>query len=181
MYTAAHLSEISSASGHPAMAWIILSRHVGPLQDISQIYMCIDQTTSAMLNSPLSLLSDELLERIVDEVAGDDDFLEVRWLKRLSIVHRAFTTLRQSRLSGELRLYGSKSDMTTTLKRAHETLNLKHLPISFVRRIRLDVNRQRNISWLFQDKHFISLVRTLSKVPHPPLHIQIYGYNSMTG
>ena len=134
-----------------------------------------------MLNPPLSNLSSELLGLIVEELADDTDYESARWLKRLSIVDRVFTPLCQSHIFKELILSGSKSEMAKQLSRAYDILKTKQAsPVSLVRRIRLDLEEQKNVSWLAQDRNLLSLMQMLSKAPLPPSQLEIYGRDTPT-
>lgn len=134
-----------------------------------------------MLSPPLSHLSCELLARVVEHLADDTDNRAAKRLKRLSVVDRAFTLICQSHLFQVLELDGNKSRMTKTLQTVHEILKSKESPaISFVRRIRLGLDHQKDPSWLFQDSTFLSLMAILSKAPRPPYELQILYWNGST-
>jgi hypothetical protein len=78
-------------------------------------------------------------------------------------------------------LDGTKSEMTKTVKRVHGILKTKESSsVSFVRRIRLNLDEQRDPSWLFQDRTFISLMQTLSKAPRPPYQLAIFDWKAST-
>ncbi|KAJ3520152.1 hypothetical protein NMY22_g12876 [Coprinellus aureogranulatus] len=132
-----------------------------------------------MLNPPLANLSNELLALIVEHVADDTDSGAEKRLKRLSVVDRTFTLLCQSHLFKELRLKGVKSNMIKTLKRAYDILKRKDpASFSFVRKIRFEFSKQKDLSWLFQDRTFTSLMEILSRAPRPPYRIKIFDWNA---
>jgi hypothetical protein len=132
-----------------------------------------------MLNPPLAKLPPELLALIVEQLASRAEDPRAENLKRLSVVDRAFTLLCQSHLFKDLNLSGDKAKMTRTMENAYAILERKvSSGISFVRQIRLDLDRQKDPSWLFQDQTFLSLMGVLSKAPRPPYELDIMNWNA---
>ena len=128
-----------------------------------------------MLNPPLSLLSDDLLNYIVDHVAelptSNSD------LFNLSITDRAFTRSCQAYIFEDLYLgYGSgtSNSISKKLTKIRNILNDKPLFINRVRAIHLNVIRQRN-KWLFNDPNFITIIQLLAKSLMPPHKLHLTG------
>ena len=128
-----------------------------------------------MLNPPLSLLSDDLLNYIVDHVA-ELPFSDSN-LYNLSVTDRAFTRFCQAYIFKDLYLgYGSGTNNSITKKLAKIRNILDDEP-SFANRVRtvhLTVIRQRN-KWLFDDPTFITIIQLLAKSLMPPHKLHLRG------
>ena len=128
-----------------------------------------------MLNPPLSLLSDDLLDYIVDHVArlsfSNDN------LYNLSITDRAFTRSCQAYIFKDLRLgygYGTESAISWHLGTITNILNDEPSFANRVRTIRLIVVHRQN-KWLFNDPNFITIFQLLAKSPMPPHRLKLAG------
>lgn len=132
-----------------------------------------------MLNPPLSNLSHELLALVVEDLADDFDYFAPKHLKRLSVADRAITAMCQAHLFKKLVVDGSNKHMIKSLQTAHDILKARESSsVSFVRCICIMLDEQRDVTWLFQDKTFISLMRVLSKAPRPPYELELFSKNS---
>ena len=128
-----------------------------------------------MLNPPLSLLSDDLLNYIVDHVAqlpySDSDLLN------LSITDRAFTRSCQAYIFKDLRLvynYGTKDLFSGHLAKIRNILNDKPSFAHRVRAVHLTVSVKQN-KWLFNDPDFNAITQLLAKSLMPPHKFRIAG------
>ena len=120
-----------------------------------------------MLNPPLSLLSDELLNLIVDHVAevpcSDSD------LYNLSITDRAFTRFCQAYIFKALRLGSSRK-----LAKTRKILNNEPSFANRVREIHINVIGRRK-KWLWNDPTFVTIIQLLAKSLMPPHKLHITG------
>ena len=121
-----------------------------------------------MLNPPLSLLSDYLLNYIVDHLA------EIPYsysdLRNLSITDRAFTWFCQTHLFKVLTLgyyTGTYDIISKKLAKIGNILNDKPSFANQVRAVDLSVAHRRN-KWLFNDPTFITILKlSLNPNCHP--------------
>ena len=123
-----------------------------------------------MLNPPLSLLSDDLLDYIVEQVAKLT--LPDEYLKYLSLADRAFTQSCQKYIFRELKL-GDRKKIYKRLKKVKKILDDKPSFVNRVRMINLDLLWEENIS-VFKNPNFISIFQLFAKSPIRPheLHLR---------
>ena len=132
-----------------------------------------------MLNPPLSLLSDDLINLIVDHVAEvPRSSSDISDLYNLSITDRAFTRSCQAYIFKVLRLgYNSGTNNSISEKLAKIRNILKDEP-SFanqVREIHLTVDDKQN-KWLFNDPTFITIIQLFAKSLLPPHKLYLTGF-----
>ena len=124
-----------------------------------------------MLNPPLSLLSDDLLVSIVEQLAklpfSDDD------LNNLSLTDRAFTQSCQKYTFRKLVL-GNGRNVSRQLKKVNKFLNNKPSFANRVRMVQLHISRQENAS-LFKNANFTSILQLFAKSPMPPHEFHLSG------
>ena len=124
-----------------------------------------------MLNPPLSLLSDDLLVSIVEQLAklpfSDDD------LNNLSLTDRAFTQSCQKYTFQKLVL-GNGRNVSRQLKKVNKFLNNKPSFANRVRMVQLHISRQENAS-LFKNANFTSILQLFAKSPMPPHEFHLSG------
>ena len=130
-----------------------------------------------MLNPPLSLLSNDLLSQIVEHIAIDLPF-EMKSLKNLSIVDRAFTGFCQAYIFKELQLgtvkSGTKNRISKQLAKIGKILDKEPSFANRVRKVHLMISHKAN-TWLFKDPTFINIVHLLGKSPIPPHTLDLSG------
>jgi hypothetical protein len=128
-----------------------------------------------MLNPPLSLLSDELLDSIVDHVAELP--LNDEILYNLSLADRAFTQSCQKYIFRSFQV-SNTSKISKKLKRAKKILDNTPSFANQVRTVQLAISRDES-AWLFNDPTFTSVLQLLANSPMPPheLHFggQVFG------
>ena len=117
-----------------------------------------------MLNPPLSLLSDDVLAYIVEEVAKHPFAGEI--LNNLSRADRAFTQSCQKYIFRTLILGNRRKLRVSEVKKF-----LDNKP-SFANQVRMVRLEQLGIS-LFKDPNFISILQLLAKLPMPPHELQL--------
>jgi hypothetical protein len=134
---------------------------------------CISFTLN-MLNLPLSLLSDDLLASIVEQLTKfpflDED------LKNLSLADRAFTESCQKYIFRELKL-GDGREISKQLTGVKKFLEDKPLFAKRVRVVQLRISSKNNAS-LFKDPNFTSILQLLSKLPVLPHELHFVGGRS---
>ena len=103
-----------------------------------------------MLNPPLSLLSDDLLASIVEQLTKFP-FLD-KDLKILSLADRAFTQSCQKHIFRELKLGGRRNDISKHLTKVKEFFDNKPSLANRVRVIELGIPKSREeCALLFKD------------------------------
>jgi hypothetical protein len=122
-----------------------------------------------MLNPPLSLLSVELLDYIVEHVA-ELPFKD-EMLYNLSLADRAFTQSCQKYI---FRSFKINLKIPKKLKRAKKILDDKPSFANQVRTVHLAVSREES-AWLFNDPTFVSILQLLAKSPVPPHELHFGG------
>ena len=129
-----------------------------------------------MLSPPLSLLSDDLLNYIVDHVA------KLRrsnlYLQYLSITDRAFTRFCQAHLFKDLYLgyeSGTNKSISKKLAKIRNILNDEPSFAHRVRAVHLTFAENRN-RWLFNDPTFITVIQLLAKSPIPPHKLHLTSF-----
>ena len=128
-----------------------------------------------MLNPPLPLLSDYLINCIVDHVAKLS--FSSPNLCNLSITDRAFTSFCQAYIFKDLYLgykSGSKNSISRKLEKMGNILTEKPSFANRVRTIHLTVIHQRN-KWIFNDPTFITIIQLLAKSLMPPSKLHLKG------
>ena len=135
-----------------------------------------------MLNPPLSLLPQDVIDYLVEHVASIP--FPRHALHNLSLADPAFTEVCQKYIFRTLILgrWGNRSMISRKLKEMKRILDNKPLFANQVRTIRLLINHRQN-AWLFQNPcnnredaiTFISILQLLAKSPMPPneLHIEV--------
>ncbi|KAH6910493.1 hypothetical protein BKA70DRAFT_1463415 [Coprinopsis sp. MPI-PUGE-AT-0042] len=127
-----------------------------------------------MLRPPLSYIPNELLDKVVDELAQ-----EVDGLNHLSVADRAFTVPCQRTLFQALRLFGTQEDAQERLLELQDLLEVNPLLITHFRSVDLSLDESRCASpdptWLFHDPTFISVVLSLGASPLPPDTFKVDG------
>ena len=113
-----------------------------------------------MLNPPLSLLSDDLLVSIVEQLAKLPSADES--LKNLSLADRAFTQSCQKYIFRELILVNSEQ-----LTKVKKFLVRKPSFANRVRMFHLLISSHEN-AWLFKNPSFTSILQLFAKSPLPP-------------
>ena len=129
-----------------------------------------------MLNPPLSLLSYDLLNYIVDHVA-ELPFSESD-IYNLSITDRAFTRSCQVYIFKELRLghgHGTIGMIVRNLTKIRNILNDEPSIANRVRAIHLTVADVQN-KWLFNDPNFMTIIQLLGKSLMPPHKLHLSGH-----
>ena len=130
-----------------------------------------------MLNPPLSLLSDDLLNQIVKHLAVNLPF-GMEDLQNLSIADRAFTGLSQAYIFKELQLgtfqTGTQSHISKQLAKMGKILDIEPSLANRVRKVHLLISHNSN-AWLFKDPTFINIVQLLGKSPVPPHTLEFTG------
>ena len=132
-----------------------------------------------MLNPPLSLLSDDLLNYIVDHVAE----LQVPFslnsdLHNLSTTDRAFTRACQAYIFKDLRLgynSGTKGTLSMRLAKIRNILNDEPSFANRVRTVLISIHEQNK--WLFIEPNFITIFQLLAKSLMPPHELQLSGHS----
>ncbi|KAH6887182.1 hypothetical protein BKA70DRAFT_1464404 [Coprinopsis sp. MPI-PUGE-AT-0042] len=127
-----------------------------------------------MLNPPLSLLSVELLEAIVELIAQDFD-PAARDLKNLALAHRQFTSLCQQRIFAKFICEASEdTDWRQQLQSFLHLVATNQCVLGWVREVTLLVWRRiGDESWVFQDAAFGSILNQLSAKGRPPERLYI--------
>ena len=123
-----------------------------------------------MLNPPLSLLSDDLLLSIVEQLARLP-FADTN-LKNLSLADRAFTESCQKYIFRELKLRGS--GIFNQLTRVKKFFYDKPSFANRVRILELDISDNEN-AWLFKNPDFTSILQLFAKSPMPPHQLHLGG------
>ena len=126
-----------------------------------------------MLNPPLSLLSDDLLACIVEEVAKYPFADEI--LNKLSLADRAFTQSCQKYIFRTLILGNRRKAMIS--KQLANVKNFLDDKPSFGNRVRMVQLQQFGISF-FKDPNFISILQLLAKSPMSPHEFQLGCFGS---
>ena len=126
---------------------------------------------SNMLNPPLSLLSDDLLVSIVEQVAKLP--FPDRNLNNLSLADRAFTQSCQKYIFRKLKL-GNGRNISKGLKKVKKFLDDKPSFANRVRVIDLDLSWEENAS-IFEDPNFIDIFQLFAKSPMPPHELHFRG------
>ena len=132
-----------------------------------------------MLNPPLSLLSADLLNYIVDHVANLPSSNLHLDLYNLSITDRAFTRFCQAYIFKDLYLdYTCETDNSHSIsKKLAKIRNILNDEPSFANRVRtvhLTVTEAQN-RWLFNDHNFITVFQLLAKSVMPPHRLRLIG------
>ena len=132
-----------------------------------------------MLNPPLSLLSDDLLNLIVDHVAASDRYYySTSDIYNLSITDRAFTRFCQAYIFKELSLgfvSGTNHSISNKLAKIGNILNNEPSFANRVRAINLTVADKQN-KWLFNDPTFITIIQLVAKSLTPPHKLYLTGH-----
>ena len=126
-----------------------------------------------MLNPPLSLLSDDLLVSIVEQLAK---LPFADWsLKNLSLADRAFTQSCQKYILRKLVL-GNGMNIPRQLTKVKKFLDNKPSFIDRVRIIKLQVGiSSEKSALLFKDPNFTSILQLFTKSPMPPHELHFTG------
>jgi hypothetical protein len=124
-----------------------------------------------MLNPPLSLLSVELLDYIVEHVAKLP--FKDEMLYNLSLSDRAFTQSCQNYIFRNFKVSNSKK-IPKKLKRAKKILDDKPSFANQVRTVQLAISPDECA--LFNDPAFISIFQLLAKSPVPPHELYFGGH-----
>ena len=138
-----------------------------------------------MLNPPLSLLPDELLDSIVEHVAkAAKRSFKDQTLNNLSLADRAFTQSCQKYIFRNFKVIKKNfsqdtQDVMIKLERAKKMLDDKPSIANQVRMVQLAISRNE-CAWFFNDPTFISILQLLAKSPLPPheLHLSRCMYAS---
>ena len=135
-----------------------------------------------MLNPPLSLLSDDLVDHLVEHVARLPGVFANRALHNLSLTDLAFTELCQKHIFRTLTLggeAGSKSKISKRLKKLKRILDGNPLFANRVRKIELYIGHRQN-AWLLQnpsgdskDATLINVLQLLASSPIPPYELHL--------
>jgi hypothetical protein len=126
-----------------------------------------------MLNPPLSLLSDDLLDSIVEQLT-ESPFLDED-LKNLSLADRAFTESCQKYIFRKLKLDNRKK-ISKQLTRVKKFLDDKPSFANRVREIELGIPKTREeCALLFKDPNFTGILQLLAKSPMPPHKLHLFG------
>ena len=134
-----------------------------------------------MLNPPLSLLSDDLLASIVEQVA-ELPFADEN-LVNLSLADRAFTQYCQKHIFRKLIvLGGNRGGIFKQMKRKKRFLDEKPSFANRVRMVRLDISGARNNASVIEDPNLTSIFQLLAKSLMPPheLHFGGRAFSSVT-
>ncbi|EAU90014.2 hypothetical protein CC1G_05930 [Coprinopsis cinerea okayama7 len=114
----------------------------------------------------------ELLREVVGHLVTEPNAL--RLLKRLSLVHRAFTPICQTYIFEDLRLSGFKENIQSQLRRKHKILHLKPECTDLVKLVVLRYIEGRDPSWLFEDSRFLDIFKSLSESKRRPSSLELY-------
>ena len=124
-----------------------------------------------MLNPPLSLLSDDLLAFIVEQLAklpfADEN------LNNLSLADRAFTQSCQKYIFQKL-ILGNGRKISKQLTKVKKFLDDKPSFANRVRMVQLGISRKETAS-LFKDPNFTSIFQLFAKSPMPPHELHLGG------
>ena len=124
-----------------------------------------------MLNPPLSLLSDDLLVSIVEQLAkfpfSDGN------LKNLSLADRAFTQSCQKYIFREL-ILGNGRNISKQLRKLKKFLVGKPSFANQVRMVQFAISSKESTS-LFKDPNFTSILQLFAKSPMPPHELHFSG------
>ncbi|KIM36039.1 hypothetical protein M413DRAFT_428131 [Hebeloma cylindrosporum] len=120
-----------------------------------------------MLNPPLSLLSDDLLSHIVENLAKLP--FSNKNLSNLSVADRAFTQSCQKYIFRDLRLSNTEK-ISQRLQNLKAVLDDKPKLATHVRLVEL----ANETAWLFDDHTFIDILLLLANSPVPP-HTLLFG------
>ena len=131
-----------------------------------------------MLNPPLSLLPDDLLASIVEQLAklpfADENLMS------LSLADRAFTKSCQKYIFSKLILMGNyRRNISKEIKLKKKILDKKPSFANRVRMVRLAISREENVS-VIEDPNLTSIFQLLAKSPMPP-HKLHFGGNAFSG
>ena len=142
-----------------------------------------------MLNPPLSLLPQDLIDYLAEHVASLPFASEA--LHNLSLADPAFTEVCRKYIFRTLTLgyvWGTRSSVSTRLEKVKNIFDDKPLFANRVRKIQLLIAHQQN-AWFFQNPRnnhphgedaitFTSILQLLAKSPMPPseLHIEVMVY-----
>jgi len=124
-----------------------------------------------MLNPPLSLLSDDLLTAIVEQLAKLP-FADKN-LSNLSLADRAFTQPCQKHIFRTL-ILGNGSKISKQLTKVKKFLDDKPSFANRVRMVQLGISRKENAS-LFNDPNFTGILQLFAKSPMPPHELHLGG------
>ena len=129
-----------------------------------------------MLNPPLSLLSDDLLVSIVEQLAK---LPFADWsLKKLSLADRAFTQSCQKYIFRKLAL-GNGTNIFKQLTKVKKFLDDKPSFANQVRMVELQVGSSEECASLFKDPDFTSILQLFAKLPMPPHELHVTGSGVM--
>ena len=127
-----------------------------------------------MLNPPLSLLSDDLLVSIVEQLkrlAGPDSN---KYLNNLSLADRAFTESCQKYIFREL-IIGEWRGIFKDLTKVKKFLEDKPLLAKRVRVVQLGFSLSEESASIFKDPNFTSILQLLAKSLTPPHELNFSG------
>jgi hypothetical protein len=124
-----------------------------------------------MLNPPLSLLSDDLLAYIVEQLAKLP--FKNENLCNLSLADRAFTQSCQRYIFRKLKL-SKNSDIPKKLNKMKNLLDDKPSFANQVRMVEFLISRNES-AWLFNDPTLINILQLLSQSPIPPHKLHFGG------
>ncbi|KAH6910444.1 hypothetical protein BKA70DRAFT_1424112 [Coprinopsis sp. MPI-PUGE-AT-0042] len=127
-----------------------------------------------MLNPPLSLLSVELLERVVEYIAEEFD-PAARDLKNLALADRQFTSLCQQCIFSEFKCVASEGKIwSRQIQSFLDVVAKKPCVLNWVREVILLVFRSiGDEAWVFQNTAFISILNRLAITRRPPEKLYI--------
>ena len=125
-----------------------------------------------MLNPPLSLLSDDLLDSIVDQVAKLP-FPEES-LDNLCLADRAFIQSCQKYIFRKLKLGSYEKRTSIRLKKVKKILDDNPSFDNRVRMIEVGISKEENAS-VFNDPNFTGILQLFSKLPIPPHELHFRG------
>ena len=127
-----------------------------------------------MLNPPLSLLSDDLIASIVEQVAKLPFDQEI--LMNLSLADRAFTQSCQKYIFQKLILLGgSQRDIFKEIKLRKKILDKKPSFANRVRMVKIAISDEDNATSVIQYHNLTRIFQLLAKSPMPPQELHFGG------
>ena len=130
-----------------------------------------------MLNPPLSLLSNELLVLIVEQLERLSVSNNNKNLNNLSLADRAFTETCQKYIFQELRLGYGRDIVSKDLENVKKFLEDKPLLAKHVRVVRAWFSLS---AFPFKDPNFTSILRLLAKSLTPPRELNFSGLGTVS-
>ena len=142
-----------------------------------EFFLFASHTLQDMLNPPLSLLPNDLLFFIVEQLERLSPFLKETFnnLNNLSLADRAFTETCQKYIFQELRLGYYGRETSKDLEKVKKFLENKPLLAKQVRVVQFGFRLFEESPFLFKDPNFTSILQLLAKSVMPPRELNFSG------